>query len=202
MAAVEERGQLVCVEPCVEPYAPWACANPDCGATTASKRRGPNLEFCSKAKCKALASQAVAVAKEDEKDRRIAELQAQVLRQATEIALLRSQVAASQQRAPPKPASSSSSASAATAKATAAASAGTRRPLAPLSATNMQYLQALVAEQSTTQVPPAKKPKAAVVPAQVSSGNDHAQPQPPAPQRNAAGEFIPHSPLESPPPTR
>ena len=61
MAAVEERGQLVCVEPCVEPCAPWACANPDCGATTASKRRGPNLEFCSKAKCKALASQAAQV---------------------------------------------------------------------------------------------------------------------------------------------
>jgi len=65
----------------------WRCKN--CDAQTASKRRGPNYEFCSRAKCKELASLAVAALKEDAKDRRITELQNQVREMATTIAQLR-----------------------------------------------------------------------------------------------------------------
>ena len=62
--------------------------------SAASRRRPSGAgrapgEFCSRHKCKELATAALAAAKETEKDRRIAELELQVKAQATEIALLR-----------------------------------------------------------------------------------------------------------------
>jgi hypothetical protein len=90
--------EAVC-EPCGEVAADegvpagWRCANPECRATTASKRRGPSYEFCSKNKCKDLAKLALATLKEDAKDRHIAELKKQLREQATTIALLKQQVA-------------------------------------------------------------------------------------------------------------
>ena len=71
----------------------WRCANPACRATTASKRRGPCREFCSKSKCKELAALASAALKEDAKDKRIAELEQQLREQATTIALLKQELA-------------------------------------------------------------------------------------------------------------
>jgi hypothetical protein len=115
--------------------APWACANPECGATTFSKRRGPNLEFCSKSRCKALAAQAIAAAKEDTKDRRISELELKVREQATELAILRSQLQRAQQ-ASCAPSRSTSSKGAAgqpgASSGSGTACAGSRRPLAAL----------------------------------------------------------------------
>ena len=74
----------------------WRCANPECCAPTASKRRGPSKEFCSKNKCKELAALAVAALKEDAKDKKIAELEQRVREQATTIALLKQELARAQ----------------------------------------------------------------------------------------------------------
>ena len=72
----------------------WRCVN--CGEETASKRRGPNKEFCSKGPCRRLASMASAEAKDDVSQRRISALEAQVRDQATTIALLRKELTQAQ----------------------------------------------------------------------------------------------------------
>ena len=69
----------------------WVCAN--CGAIEASKRRGPNKEFCSKGPCRRLAGLASAAVKDDSKSNRIATLEAKVRDQATTITLLQNKVA-------------------------------------------------------------------------------------------------------------
>ena len=127
----------------VEAPSGWRCANPECCATTASKRRGPNKEFCSRNRCKDLAAIALANVKGDAKDKLLDELRQRVRDQATEIALLKQQLA----RAQAVPTAVSSAA-----KPTASAAAGDRRPLAALSTSS---------SSSTAAAPPAKKAKAA-----------------------------------------
>ena len=133
--------EVVVAEPCdaaADEAVPagWRCANPECRAATASKRRGPSKEFCSKNKCKELAALASAALKEDAKDRRIAKLEKRVLEQATTIALLKHELARAQ-AAPIHHVAAPS-----------AAPAGTCRPLAALSLNAQQPAQ-----------PPAKKVK-------------------------------------------
>ena len=74
----------------------WRCANQECRAATASKRRGPNKEFCSKGPCRRLASLASAEVKDDANAKRIAALEQQVRDQATTIVLLRKDLAQAQ----------------------------------------------------------------------------------------------------------
>ena len=71
----------------------WRCANPECRATTASKRRGPRK---AKSQCKDLATKASAAVKEGAKDRRIAELEAKVSELTTSVVLLKEQLARAQ----------------------------------------------------------------------------------------------------------
>ena len=136
----------VAAEPCdaaADEAAPagWRCANPECRAATASKRRGPNREFCSKNKCKELAALASAALKEDAKDKRLAELEKRVREQATTIVLLQQEL----QRAQAAPIHRVA--------APAAAPAGTRRPLAALSLNAQQPAQ-LPAKKAKPSVPP------------------------------------------------
>ena len=69
-----------------------------CGNTQTSRWRGPNKDLCSNNKCKAIAEQAFAEMKDNEKDRRIDELVAMVRKQATTIAVLRAQLEEAQQK--------------------------------------------------------------------------------------------------------
>ena len=120
----------------------WRCANPECRATTASKRRGPRKEFCSKSQCKDLATKASAAVKEGAKDRRIAELEAKVSELTTSVVLLKEQLARAQRSSG------------------AADEHPRRRPLAAVSG-NVQ-----AQAKAQPECAPAKKPRAAVAPAE------------------------------------
>ena len=72
----------------------WCCAN--CGAEAASKRRGPNKEFCSKGPCRRLDSLASVAVKDDANLQRIATLEGKVREQATTITLLKNQLTQAQ----------------------------------------------------------------------------------------------------------
>ena len=160
----------------------WMCANPSCRSTTFSKKRGPNREFCSRSQCKQLASKACAVAKENDKDAKIAELEAKVLEQATQIALLRSQLAASQRAcdAITQETAKKSAAAKPAADAAKPAAAGVRRPLGEVSL-NAQPLA------------PAKKPKLAAasthMPPPAASALEYKRSEPPAGWTFTKSEF-------------
>ena len=128
----------------------WRCANPECRAPTASKRRGPSKEFCSKNKCKELASLAVAALKEDDKDKRIAELERQLREQATAIALLKQELKRAQ-AAPINRVQAASSSKAAVAIDEGRRPIAVQQPAAKVATASAPVKQAGTAARSTVQ---------------------------------------------------
>jgi len=154
MEASAAEAQVVCDDSDnAVPLEPKRCANINCRASTASKWRGPHKEFCSKYACKKLAATATEVLQQANKDRRIIELEIEVLELRRLLAAARKEVVAasgagSKRLAPAPPALPAPK------KPAPSATEAPRPPLAPLAANAQQAAPSLTMREPAGKPPP------------------------------------------------